>query len=138
MAIRDGNYSLVAYRDYEFPRDREAMATLRKQIEATLQENGTLAEEIRGSTLQEQMFEGFKDKEAEKLRGQYVRLNMFQESWIPAIKAGGYTRYQLFNLARDPGQQMDVSTEFPDVFVRLKKKLLEINASVMADAPEWQ
>ncbi len=114
------------------------MTALRKQIEKTLRKNGTLAEEIRGGTLQEQMFEGFKDKEVEKLRGQYIRLNMFQESWIPAIKAGAYTRYQLFDLAKDPGQQSDLSTEFPDVLARLKKKLLEINASVMADAPEWQ
>jgi len=138
VAIRDGNYTLVASRNYEFPEDREKMTSLRKQIEETLRKNGTLADEIRGSTLQEQMFEGFKDKEAEKLRGQYIRLNMFQESWIPAIKAGAYTRFQLFDLTNDPGQQTDVSTEFPNVVARLKKKLLDINASVMADAPEWQ
>ncbi len=83
------------------------------------------------------MFEGFKDKEAEKLRGQYIRLNMFQESGIPAIKAGAYTRFQLFDLARDPGQQTDVSTRFPKIVARLRKKLLGINASVMADAHDW-
>jgi len=137
VAIRDGNYSLVAHRDYRLPKDQEKMTALMKQIEETLRKNGTLEEEIRGSTLQEKMFEGFKDKEADKLRGQYVRLNMFQESWIPAIKAGAYTRYQLFDLARDPGQQTDLSAQLPDVFVRLKKKLLEINASVMADAHDW-
>jgi len=137
-AIRDGNYSLVGYRDYRLPKDQERMTALMKQIEGTLQKNGTLEEEIRGSTLQEQMFEGFKDKEAEKLRGQYIRLNMFQESWIPAIKAGAYTRYQLFDLARDPQQKNDLSAQLPNVLARLKNKLLEINASVMADAPEWQ
>lgn len=137
VAIRDGNYSLVADRGYAFPKDKETMAALMKQIEETLRKNGTLEEEIRGSTLQEQMFEGFKDKEADKLRGQYVRLNMFQESWIPAIKAGAYTRYQLFDLAKDPGQQTDLSAQLPYVFARLKKKLLEINASVMADAHDW-
>ena len=99
--------------------------------------NNTLEEEIRGSTLQKQMFEGFKDKEAEKLRGQFIRLNMFQESWIPAIKAGAYTRFQLFDLSRDPQQKNDLSAQLPDVLARLKKKLLEINASVMADAHEW-
>jgi len=134
VAIRDGAYSLVAHRDYKLPKDQEKMTALMKQIVETLRKNDTLEEEIRGSTLQEQMFEGFKDKEAEKLRGQYVRLNMFQESWIPLIKSGAYTRYQLFDLAKDPGQQMDVSPRFPDVVARLKKKLLEINASVMADA----
>ena len=113
------------------------MAALRKQIEATLQKNGTLDEEIRGSTLQKQMFEGFKDKEAEKLRGKYIKLNMFQESWIPSIKSGGYRRYALYDLAKDPSQKTDVSKQHPDVFDRLKKRLLEINASVMADAPVW-
>jgi arylsulfatase A len=97
VAIRDGAYSLVAYRDYRLPKDQEKMTALMKKIEETLRKNGTLAEEIRGSTLKEQMFEGFKDKEADKLRGHYVRLNMFQESWIPTIKAGAYTRYIRMN-----------------------------------------
>ena len=136
-AIRDGDYSLVAHRDYRLPKDQEKMTALMKQIEETLRKNGTLEEEIRGSTLQEQMFEGFKDKKADKLRGQYVRLNMFQETWIPSIKSGNYGRFELFDLATDPRQQTDLSAQLPDVFVRLKKKLLEINASVMADAHDW-
>jgi hypothetical protein len=76
--------------------------------------------------------------EHEAIRGQYVRHNMFNETWIPAIKAGGYTRYQLFDLQKDPGQKTDLANQLPDVLARLKKKLLEINASVMADAPEWK
>ncbi len=137
VAMRDGNYSMVAYRDYDFPKDKEKMTALMKQIKETLRKNGTLEEETRGSTLQAQMFEGFKNKEAEKLRGQYVRLNMFQESWIPAIKSGSYTRFELFDLKNDPGQQTNLSAQFPDIAARLKKKLLEINASVMADAHDW-
>jgi len=137
VVMRDGRYSLVAHRDYKLPKDQKKMTVLMKQIEETLRKNGTLEEEIRGSTLQAQMFEGFKDKEAEKLRGQYIRLNMFQESWIPAIKSGNYGRFQLFDLIRDPGQQTDVSSEFPNIVARLKKKLLEINASVMTDAHDW-
>lgn len=137
MAIRDGAYSLVAYRDYRLPKDQEKMTALMKQIVETLRNNDTLEEEIRGSTLQEQMFEGFEDKEAEKLRGQYVRLNMFQESWIPLIKSGSYRRFELFDLSRDPQQKNDLSGQLPDVLARLKKKLLEINASVMADAHDW-
>jgi hypothetical protein len=138
VAIRDGNFSLVAYRNYEFPKDKEAMTALLKQIEAALLKNGTLDEETRGSTLQKQMSEGFKDKEAKKLRGQYIRLHMFNESWIPSIKAGVYAWFQLFDLANDPGQQTDVSAQFPKVLARLKKKLHNINTSVMADAPDWK
>jgi len=137
VAIRDGNYSLVGYRDYKFPKDQEKMTALMKQIKETLRKNGTLEQELRGSTLQAQMFEGFLDKEAERLRGQYIRLNMFQESWIPSIKSGNYGRFELFDLAKDPGQQTNLSAQLPDVLARLKKKLLEINASVMADAHDW-
>lgn len=113
------------------------MTALRRQIEETLRKNGTLDQEIRGSTLDKQMFEGFRDKEAEKLRGQYIRLNMFNESWIPAIKAGTYDRFELFDLDRDPGQKINLAAKNPEVVSRLKKLLLEINASVMADAPDW-
>ena len=113
------------------------MIALRRQIKETLRKNGTLEHEIRGSTLDKQIFEGFKDKEAEKLRGQYIRLNMFNESWIPAIKTGTYGRFELFDLTADPSQKADVSKQHPEVFARLKQQLLEVNASVMADAPDW-
>ncbi len=113
------------------------MTALRRQIEETLRKNGTLDQEIRGSTLDKQIFEGFKDKEAEKLRGQYIRLNMFNELWIPAIKAGAYQRFELYDLADDPAQRRDVSKQHPDIAARLKKELLTLNASVMADGPDW-
>ena len=137
VALRDGRYTLVATRDYELPRDIQAMDALRRKIESTLRRNGTYEDEIRGSTLAKQMFEGFKDREAEKLRGQFIRLNMFQESWIPTIKAGGYRRFELFDMAADPGQKKDVSQRHPDVVARLKQQLLALRASVMAEAPEW-
>jgi len=136
-AMRHGRYSLVAHRNYEFPKDTERMTALRRQIEETLRMNGTLDEEIRDSTLNKQMFEGFKDKEAEQLRGQYIRLNMFNESWITAIKAGAYGRFELFDMALDSGQRKDVAKQHPEIVAKLKQQLLEINASVMADAPDW-
>ena len=136
-AIRDGRFTLVAARDYEFPRDTETMDALRQQIEATLRRNGTYDDEIRGSTLAKQTFEGFKDPEAEKLRGQFIRLNMFQETWIPAIKSGGFSHFALYDLQSDPKQTKDVSRQHPEVAARLKKKLLTLCKGVMADAPDW-
>ena len=62
---------------------------------------------------------------------------MFHESWILAIKAGEYRRFELYDLATDPSQKTDISKEQPKVFERLKRQLLELNASVMADAPDW-
>jgi arylsulfatase A len=137
VAVRDGRYTLVAHRDYEFPKDRERMAALRKQIEQVLRSNGTLEDEIRGSTLDKQMFEGFKDKEAEQLRGQFILLNMFNESWIPAIKSGTYGRYELFDMAQDSGQTQDIGKQNPDIVAKLKARLQQINRNVIADAPDW-
>lgn len=63
--------------------------------------------------------------------------NMFQEEWIPRIKKGSYRNYRLYNLASDPGQQQDIAADSPEVLARMKQSLLEINASIMADAPDW-
>jgi arylsulfatase A len=134
VAMRDGNYSLVAQRDYAFPKDLEALERLSQTLKEIIGDpnlNGfDLRQRILGRTMS--------NPEHEAIRGQYVRHNMFNETWIPAIKAGGYTRYQLFDLQKDPGQKTDLANQLPDVLARLKKKLLEINASVMADAPEWK
>ncbi len=137
MALRDGKYSLVAHRGYEFPKDKEAMAALKKQIKAILREAGTYDDEIAGGGFDKQMFEGFKNKEANKLRGQFIKLNMFSESWIPAIKAGVHRRFELFDLATDPSQKKDISKQQPVVFERLKQQMLTINESVITDAPDW-
>lgn len=63
--------------------------------------------------------------------------NMFQEAWIPKIKSGGYTNYRLFDLQKDPQQRHDLAGKQPDVLARMKKRLLEINASIMDDAHDW-
>ncbi|MGY8771380.1 MAG: sulfatase-like hydrolase/transferase [Pirellulales bacterium] len=137
VAVRDGKFCLVAQRDYEFPRDKEALAAFRNLMKDTLIKNGTYEAEIRGSTFDKQIYEGFKDKEAEKIRGQFIRLNMFQESWIPSIIAGGYERFELYDLEKDPSQKSNIIMQHPEVFQKMKQQLLEINASIMADAPDW-
>ncbi len=84
VAMRDGDYSLVAERDNTIPLD-----------------------------------------------------NMFQESWIPAIKTGNYRNFQLFHLRNDPGQTKNLGPEQPERLARLKQKLLEINEGIMADGTDW-
>ncbi len=63
--------------------------------------------------------------------------NMFQEAWIPKIKSGGYKNYQLFNLVLDPQQEHDLAAEKPELVAELKRKLLSINDSIMADGADW-
>jgi len=63
--------------------------------------------------------------------------NLLEEAWIPMIKEGGYINYQLFDLGKDPNQKQDISDQLPVKLEELKKKLLEINASVMAEGTDW-
>jgi arylsulfatase A len=62
--------------------------------------------------------------------------NMFREAWIPAIKSGGYRNWQLFDLESDPGQKTNLADMKPEIAERLKKELLKINASIMADGAD--
>ena len=63
--------------------------------------------------------------------------NMFQESWIPIIKTGGYKDFQLFDLSKDPGQIENIASENPELLNKLKAKLLKMNQSIMADGVDW-
>jgi len=63
--------------------------------------------------------------------------NMFQEKWIPLIKSGTYTNYQLYDLQSDPQQEHDLAKEKPELVAKLKATLLEINNSIMADGADW-
>ena len=136
LAIRDGNYSMVAYRDYEFPRDRAAIVQVEKEIEEVLRKANS-PELVPWVERTDYFYKVFKNKDAERLRSKFMRLNVFQESWIPTLKSGNYHRFQLFDLAEDPAQKVDVSDQHPEIFARLKRQMLEINASVMAEAPDW-
>lgn len=136
IAMRVGDFSLMAMRDGEMPKDRKRMKELLAQIEAILKvENNPV---LNGGRFETRIFDRvLKNRAAEKLRGQYVMLNKFNESWIPAIKSGTFSRFQLYDLATDPGQQTEISRQHPEVVERLKKQMLEINRSVMSDAPDW-
>ncbi len=136
LAIRDGNYSMVAYRDYEFPRDRQAIKKVEKQIEEVLRKANS-TELVPWVERTDFFYKKFKNRDAERLRGEFMRLNVFQDSWIRVLKSGSYHRFQLFDLVADPTQKVDVSKQYPEVFSRLKRQLLKINASVMAEAPDW-
>ena len=81
----------------------------------------------------------FKNKEVEKKRGEFVRLNQFQESWIPEIKkgSGGFQKFELYDLKNDPNQTNDIIDQKPELFNELKNELIALNNSVLSDAPHW-
>jgi arylsulfatase A len=135
--LRDGKFALVGYRDYELPKDNEGMSDLMNQVEVILKEEND--PELGDGDLWSKMFNTkFANKEAERLRVEFLKLNRFQESWIPAIRSGGYERFELYDLDADLGQTTDISKEYPEVTSRMRKELLDIHASVMADGPVWQ
>lgn len=137
-AVRDGQYSLVAYPDYEVPKDRDGMQALLEQVRAVLEEaNDPVLTHGDLRDLMPNPGVGFANKEAERLRIEYLGLYRFQERWIPTLKAGGFNRFELFDLEQDITQRTDISRERPEIHARLKKELLEIHASVMADGPDW-
>ncbi len=135
-AIRDGKYTLLAHRGYAFPRDTEKMNAILEELLEKLRADGrpelTLAQ-LRKEVLQKTL----ENREHERIRGKYVLLSMFQESWIPAIKKGSYQRFELFDLEKDPSQKRNIAKIEPETFERLRTNLLELRASVMRDAPDW-
>lgn len=134
LALREGKWSLIGYRNAEYPRDVKAMDELLRQMKTVLHENGDPDPE---ATVRTNLHEGFEIPEAERIRGEFIRKSQFNESWIPAIKSMGYERFELYDLSNDLSQKNDVSGKNPEVFERLKKQLLDLTAEVIAEGPDW-
>jgi arylsulfatase A len=131
--LRDGPYTLMGYRDYDLPLDHATRGRLLREMArmAGIDENiENLRTRVVTST--------FTSPEYRRIKGQLVRLTTFQESWIPIIKAGGFKRFELYDVVADPKQTKDISRQRPEIAARLKETLLALHKSVMADAPDWQ
>jgi arylsulfatase A len=137
VTVRDGRFNMIAYRDGRLPQDDGALAEIKGRIETMLREKGIFEEETRGSTLDKQLFEGFRDTEAERLRGQFIRMNQFQESWIPRLQQTQLTRFELYDLKTDPAQNANIAIRKPLIHARMKSQLLKIFKSVSDEAFDW-
>ena len=136
MTLRDGPYALVAHSVGKISKNKAAMQDLMKKVETILKHENSPV--LKDNDLWSKMFNSkFQNKEAERLRMQFVALNRFQESWIPSIKAHSYTRFELFDLEKDLSQKTDISEQHPEIVKRLKRQLVKISDSVMADGPDW-
>ena len=130
--LRDGRYTLMGYRGYDLPFEREKLnAILLRMAELSGIDPSprNLLSRVSNTT--------FSSPEFRRLAGQRVRLQTFQESWIPIIKKGGFSGFALYDLESDPLQKKDILRQRPKVTARLKEKLLELYQDVMADAPDW-
>ncbi len=130
--LREGNYTLMGYRDYKLPADHARKNELLREMAGLAgidPSTPRLNQRVTNTT--------FTSPEYKRLKNEFVRLKTFQEAWIPTIKAGGFSRFALYDLKADPLQKKDVSRQRPKVTERLRKKLLTLYKDVMADAPDW-
>lgn len=139
-SLRKGKYTLMGYRaeEYRSKKDRETIERLVKRLHPLVEKE--MKRKIERRELFSLIFNSsFKTQSTEALRRQFVHLNGFQESWSGAIKekAGVFRKFELYDLEGDPRQLTDIATREPEVTERLKRELLRINASVLADAPIW-
>ena len=137
FAIREDQYAMVAHRDGPIPKDQEALTQIKRRIEEVLRSKGIFEKETRSSTFEKQLFEGFSDRDAERLRGQFIRLNQFHESWIPTLRKADLAGFELYDLEADPEQKVDLSARLPLVHARLKKSLQKLVESAYRDAHDW-
>ena len=134
MAARRGDYAVIAHADFTYPKDVEAIAEVSKEIVEVLRKADS-PELVPWIARKTSFYKEFTNIDAEMLRWQFIRMNTFQKSWIPALKSGTYKQFELYDLATDPGQQYDLFARLPSVAARLKEELLQITASVMDEAP---
>ena len=137
FAIREDQYAMVAHRDGPIPKDQEALTQIKRRIEEVLRSKDIYEKETRSSTFEKQLFEGFSDRDAERLRGQFIRLNQFHESWIPTLRKADLAGFELYDLEADPEQKVDLSARLPLVHARLKKTLQKLVESAYRDAHDW-
>ena len=138
VALRKGDYTLLGYRELVFKRDQKRINELVNEAKVVIEKD--LGRTVIRKELFSMLYNSkFKNKEAEKIRAEFVRLNQFQESWIPEIKkgSGGFRKFELYDLKNDPNQTKDISNQKPELFNELKNELIALNKSVLSDAPYW-
>ena len=138
VALRKGDYTLLGYRKLEFKRDQKRINELVNEAKVFIEKD--LGRTVSRKELFSMLYNSkFKNKEAEKIRGEFVSLNQFQESWIPEIKkgSGGFRKFELYDLKNDPNQTKDIIDQKPKLFNELKNELIALNKSVLSDAPYW-
>ena len=138
LAIRDGNYSLVGWRNKEYPKDKAAIEDVMNQMKLILEKHHD--RKLTRNELWHKCYNSpLNTPDWNKLRGKFVTLNTFQEEWIPMIKAGsgGITRFELYDLSVDPGQTKNIAKQFPDITKHMQQAALAIHADVLREAPLW-
>ncbi|HIF31711.1 MAG TPA: hypothetical protein EYQ75_08590, partial [Planctomycetaceae bacterium] len=119
MALRMGDYTLLAPGTTKLPYDSVTINRLLNQTKAALGDD--LEKELGGLDLRSRMFNGrFANPEADRLRNQFRAMFYFNEAAIPLMKKGSVNQVELYNLANDLSQETDISAEKPEIVARMK------------------
>ena len=106
--IREGDYTLIGFRQEEFPKDNDAIQAVMEKMRVHLEKH--VGKKLTPRELWHECYNNpLATAEYKKLRGEFVTLNSFQERWTRMIKScvGAISREELFDLSSDPIQQKD-------------------------------
>lgn len=75
----------------------------------------------------------------------YWRNHLAPEPYVVALREGDWkiigssdlTKFELYNLREDRDETRDLATANPEKFAELKQKLIEQDAAVLAEGPDW-
>lgn len=61
----------------------------------------------------------------------------FQPRHMEYLKIQRPKYFELYNLKEDPGQEKDLSENYPDIVSRMKKQMLELYSEMVAEGGDW-
>ncbi len=65
-----------------------------------------------------------------------VQIAMRQGDW-KIVAPEDLSRFELYNIARDPREQHELSANEPEKLAEMKRTLLKLNAEIEAEGPDW-
>lgn len=140
VVVRDDRFTLVGRRAAEYPKDQKRITELLADMKSILLEELPKEQRVGPQDLWRHAWNFESSREDwRKLRGEFVTLNTFQESWCPLIKSGsgGLNRFELYDLQDDPNQTRDVSFRHPREFALLKQRAIRMHERLIDEAVDW-
>ncbi|HEY8505602.1 MAG TPA: hypothetical protein VIL46_13540, partial [Gemmataceae bacterium] len=91
------------------------------------------------------MLPAFEGKPVERKKPLYWRTHISSPSCRVALRIGDWkivanedlTRFELYNLKEDEKETTDLKEKHPEKFAEMKRALVEMNAEVLAEGPDW-
>lgn len=91
------------------------------------------------------MVPAFEGKPIKRTRPLYWRTRIASPTCRVALRIGDWkivaddklTRFELYNLRYDWRETADVKDQYPEVFARMKKTLIEMDREVLSEGPDW-